>query len=1351
MADISQRVVFTIIPDGLRGRRARLNLHIAPRLSLVAGTSPADLTQFPAWEDWANTINGAEIMLLVDGAPVAVDRVDDADPAIWRALFPSSTPVQTHAFQDLRGADILTYPLAALAASIERDYLDMAGEGGEELPPVRDLEKRIRYQPAIRRDRRALLDLLKESDGLQAVSRREIAIALLAEYHRPLNVEKIMTAEKQGPEDPHENTKYRAHERIPMPDAAALAERFDFHRIVAAIGQHPALMRACGLVVPLEAKAADIPSGNCALQIRIGWDTQDVATEADIRPTTQARRNPGDFRARPRDPSALTGGWLRLDPAKYSLVAMDVDGAGLSLKNFSLNLPAIGDERYDDESFSVDRVPRSGAPRLRTAGIQLAHSRRDVAIRKLFEGSGKLNDAATADDDLELFAEDLIRGWRADVEDDRSRRWQSLLRFDGTYSLVNNGQAIETEDEETPLKLAAGKAADGTHPDLLKATEAVFAWSGWSLAAPQPGLAIMPDDVNHAEGPNEVPPGLPLHVSARARKGSLPLLRFGRQYRVRMRYADLAGGGLGWTPDDIAPSTANSRPYFFGRYEPAEAPILTLIEGDPKPKDGESMARGALRTMDDAAANDISVRRNIVPARVGIRFAELHGVLDKGGRPDPDVYSLLTDRDANYREEVVTTHAFNPADPDTEGDVVETFYARAERPAEITPYLYDPQTAGCALRIAGVPGVNPNKIWPVPFVGDSWNENAPLQWPDARGFSLLASETGTTGWDAGKRVFRVVLKRGERARIRVSALVPKRALLKFKLLDRLRERAEAGADPEAQARYAKVLGEVRRGQHWMFTPWRVVELVHALQRPLVEPAYLNIDAGRAPGDVTASIHYATPIHCKSTVRIDTGGNWIEIDDRGPDGPNIRQLKADAFSRPFARLDHPEGVAKRLFGNHVFDDTRARFVTYQMRATTRFREFMPPAIRADAGALVRRSNAGSIWVPSSSPPAAPVVRYVVPTFGWFESGASGNVQRSWREGGGLRVYLDRPWFSSGSNEMLAVLLSAEATDPRDGPLKDYVTQWGRDPAWAGPKISTIAPERTDFPRRVDAGPVPYDFGDPDNPVTVPDGAAAGTGFPLFDLTPQGAPDNIVVHAVPHAVGYDRARKLWYADIIIRPGDAYFPFVRMALARYQPHAIPGCELSSAVIASFQQLSPDRVATVTPVDLFLDRGRRVAVYGRLPTDGTVRPNAGNVSVRLQRLPPGGDPDLDWRDTPQGQFPQPPPPGVSVGVKRILRTGRAFHIARNSLSLTQRTLVREGTRLVDAGRISEVLEQPGLLDLLLPPLIYEETLLLPPPGDDRLRLLITESETYDTEADDNRTSPEPRQRIVYAATIEL
>lgn len=1343
---VSQRVIFTAIPDGFDSRQALLNLHVAPRLSITSDVQPNILDQFPAWREWAATINAATIRVLVDGTEIGAERVATARLDIWTALFPGTTRVQTHAFQDLRGHDVLTYPLGELAAAIESDYVDLAGQDGGQLPIAKKLGRIAGYAPPRGFDRDAAVELLRTTKSAEDLSRTSIAIGLLAAYHQPLGTQKPMIAKPDNKEDGHVETAFLGAERIDMPTPKEIVERFDFHRIVAAVGQHPALMRACGLVVPLRLKLGDLPTGDFTIAVQIDWKTGDIATETDICPRTRARRDADDFRARPRASGVLRGGWLRMDPARFNLVAMDVDGAGLALKNMAINLPKMEEERFDDERFDTDhRLAQTGTPRIRTAGIQLAQSRRDLAIRGMFERSGSINDLAAANGTPELFAEDLIRGWRADIGDVKSGRWQSLLRFDGDYEFVQAGGQLTTQDEETALQLAAGKAADGSDPKLLKASEALFAWSGWSLAAPQPGLAIMPDDTTHDDAPNTVPDGLPLKVSPTAHPGSLPLLRFGRSYRARMRYADLAGGGIRWFVKPATVPGVESDPYFFGRYEPVEPPALTLIEGDALPKDGESMGRAALRTMDDAAANDVSARRNIVPPHVGVRFAELHGVLDRDGRPDPARYQTLVDRDKDYAEQLVPGTAF---DPDT-GDVTpyDTKFAIGPEAAQ-TPYLYDPLAAGAALKIAGVPGINPDKIWPVSFTGDAWDADAPTNWPDARGFSLHASETEPTGWDATTRMFTVKLAPAERARIRVSALVPKRGIALFKLLERLAVAAES--NDEAKKRYEATRLAISRGQHWMFTPWRTVELVHAVQRPLIVPDYQILGASRGRDEVAARIMSTTPVHAKSTVRIDTDAHWIEIDDTRGDGPDIRTLDSDAFSRPFARLDWPNLVAQRLSDRHVFNDTRARYVGYRMRATTRFREFMPIKIRAQPELLDRTSERRATWVPASSPPAAPVIRYVVPTFGWWEGDAPGGGRRIWREGGGLRVYLDRPWFSSGSNEMLAVLLPRVADVGPNDDLRDFVSQWGADPVWAGPRVRTIAPRRQDLPRRVDRGPIPYDFGDPANPVDIPDGAAAGDGFSFLNLRPQGAPDAVRVEAVPHAVGYDPGRKLWYCDIVVKPGTAYFPFIRLALARYQPHAIAGCELSSVAMASFQQLSPDRVATVVPAGGFGGRGRRVSVFGRTPGEGFSLPSAGNIRVQLQRLSAGGDPDLDWRDTPQGQPPQPTP-DFEIGINTVARSRSVFNVARNVLSGDQRGLLQQAARLDQGSLIGQIGQLPGVFDLLLPPLIHEETLLLPSHGGDRLRLMITEVERYRTEDETGRAAPAPVERIVYAATIEV
>ena len=58
--------------------------------------------------------------------------------------------------------------------------------------------------------------------------------------------------------------------------------------------------------------------------------------------------------------------------------------------------------------------------------------------------------------------------------------------------------------------------------------------------------------------------------------------------------------------------------------------------------------------------------------------------------------------------------------------------------------------------------------------------------------------------------------------------------------------------------------------------------------------------------------------------------------------------------------------------------------------------------------------------------------------------------------------------------------------------------------------------------------------------------------------------------PH---WDGDRELYYSDIEFASGSAYFPFIRLALCRYQPHSMAGIEMSPVRLADFAQLAPDR----------------------------------------------------------------------------------------------------------------------------------------------------------------------------------
>jgi hypothetical protein len=107
----------------------------------------------------------------------------------------------------------------------------------------------------------------------------------------------------------------------------------------------------------------------------------------------------------------------------------------------------------------------------------------------------------------------------------------------------------------------------------------------------------------------------------------------------------------------------------------------------------------------------------------------------------------------------------------------------------------------------------------------------------------------------------------------------------------------------------------------------------------------------------------------------------------------------------------------------------------------------------------------------------------------------------------------------------------------------------DPLWHAAATEPVAPDKF-------AGPA----------LTEPPG----------DFRSLAELDNVDVLLAGYQPGYDKDRQLWYAEIEINPGRAYFPFVRLALARYQPNSVDGAHLSPVVLADFIQVAPQRIVT-------------------------------------------------------------------------------------------------------------------------------------------------------------------------------
>lgn len=583
----------------------------------------------------------------------------------------------------------------------------------------------------------------------------------------------------------------------------------------------------------------------------------------------------------------------------------------------------------------------------------------------------------------------------------------------------------------------------------------------------------------------------------------------------------------------------------------------------------------------------------------------------------------------------------------------------------------------------------------IPF-GDS------SDWTTLRGIRLALAEPAASSselpaWDPEARVLTVFLGKGQMQVVPVSSYAGLNDLKQMGVWQWLREYVEQLAvtspqvdplDPSVD-RTGHVLQRAVEGGHWMLTPPHLITLVHAVQQPIGIPAFAALEvnhqtsrhgallqtapianradptelapltAWRMPGATDAYLHGGLKIHGASTQQVSLFCSWDDpLDDPADPAPKITHhaspvdeihlagieegylVSGSPDGRPggyydpehdqmaFVRdgdftgdLPDPAKQFKDAMPRHEIGDAKHHRISYTAVAASRYREYFPQ----DKGLDFTRSSAPVVVdVPASTRPLAPDVAFVLPTFGWQRQGDS-NLQRSVRFGGGLRIYLHRPWYSSGAGELLGVTLWNNALGNLDqGDLrvrfKPYITQWGMDPIWDTGALGGW-PSINDF-----AGTHRFD-----RAVSLEE-AVNG---------PYGAPGSVDVVGFPPT--YDAQRKLWYADLTLNPaGDTYMPFVRLALVRYQLHALPDARISRVVLADFVQLTPTRAALIT-TDPHHARTVRVVVSGVAPRGPqavtrslrqrkslTSRPT--RIQLHLQERDPTIASDLGWREAAAG-----------------------------------------------------------------------------------------------------------------------
>ena len=1165
---MKQTIVWTALPFGINptGKQLRLSVLISPRLDTTPAASGI-LKDFPDFRNWP-AVN-LRFSVEFNGGTLVAAKVTSSAPSSthWTALFPSSMPVTGFIPDDYSTQTIHSYPVGNVISFLKEQYGRVGVASPTQVPSIQSL----------------LTDGFKDIATLyttKSPDKREPQV-----QDRELDLEKTLTVrigkDKALAPAPSEPTldffrakhfhRFRGGDRA---NKVKLTD-FDFHQALSLLSSHPALLRLLGLVVDLE---VPVKGQATTGTLRVVPDHDLHPGDEDYTPLTAYQFDVPKrlFLPAPNPGSNLADGMLNLQGPEFLLEQVDADGAALKAVDFANQLVLLSSERHK----TADSPTDAGLPALRSGGILLAHTGRAMAQVGKFEGLSKLVNEVVKPPPappVTFFADDLLAGYRVDVEQDGSGVWRSLCEREVTYDFQRPGSPPSvTELDEGAVTTSLSHDAKHAVPTEFLLHEALFHWDGWSLSAPRVGEAIQPDGLSHSEQLKN-PSGSPveLSITSRVPSGTLPRLRFGRAYRLRVRVVDPAGRSLELASDDASKA---SSPLTYRRFEPLEAPVLMWLTGlQPEDLPGESMARLVIRSanfnesLDSVICPELS-ERLIAPPKTSITMAEQLGKLDlPSGGVDGSAatWKRLGAKDAGQMPERDTV------------------------PPASFPYLPDPLAGAAVLR--KLPGTTPGSTTITSFEPAS-------DWMEPKPFRLAIIEgTGAPSWNPGTRTLTVLLTKAQVVKVRLSSLLAPADLDLMAMWHWIMDQAFDADD------ISRLQGIAGTGGHWMLTPARELTLVHAVVQPLARPIIQQISPSRTLGATYASLAGEVEVHGASTGRIDLLASWSE-----PTGEGFK--RRDGNSHAFeVRVHDPEATSVSLDGRrHELGDTKYRHVRYSALATTRFREYFPAPATSDPSNLQRASLASfEVDLLSTARPLAPSVVYVIPTFGWDAHADATGVAS--RRRAGLRVYLESPWFSSGDGELLGVTVwlgpkdfcGAQATPPKlpfivlpflPDSLKPYATQWGRDPIWASGAPHPL-PTLEHFPRAV----------------------AVETGLSLAERQDE------VLAVAGHTVGYDSDRQLFYADLDLNVGEAYYPFIRLALARYQPCSVKDAELSRIVLADFIQLASDRrVWIVREPDN--QQSLAITVSGAGYSRNASFACASQIEVRIERFLDSSEGSIGW-----------------------------------------------------------------------------------------------------------------------------
>ena len=1266
-------LVFTALPwkDAKTGK-LMVSAYVSIQADVPSDTTLADFNDIINWVD---KVSKARFIIQWGTKQTSAKLITDKlDKTLYQQLFIPKIKVRSFQPEDLTVYPIRSYPVKHVLDFIQKAYIAVGNTKSDVLPTEKFFTDEWKDLLAISEYK--VRDLPEQPDRSKLNEGGLITPDLT--YRNRLK--SLLKNAKVVPFDKNPQPSFDFAQLRNFHDATSLniqgkpatipPPNFEYHDILSVLTSYPQLMRKFGLVLDLEVesdhKGIAVPIASLMTTtgtIRVIPQDMDFEKPTKISsPATAYIKTTNGFYTQSKTESIIEKGVLKLNNGDFTVVQIDADGAALKLCNQIDNLQQLkakhlfyiadaglpggskNQEKYENYSQRDE-----GLPVIRSSGIGIARNGLAALLMNKFQRSNTLTDTliklpasspafkginATfvlpAESDA-LYADDVVQGFRMDIAyEDKPTQWYSLHQRQDEYKFkpISGTEIIATNIEPDEGFIQVAMSQQTSSEKQLTVGEVLARWEGWSLSVLKPGKSLN----NPGAGEKEISDNtkenekytLPGYIDFRLQakssiiktKGTLPLLRFGKNYRIKIRTVDLAGNSIPFSSSPENEAVAVMKNIQYRRYESLPTPVLVLGNDC---RDGESIEHMVIRSNFDTATttyeqnNPVKIdgvtqkypptaTRHIKAPKAAQQFAETHGQFDAAFGAGNAVeakkmYDYITDPKRD--KETV-----NPTDyTDKINYVVDGETKKVE-----LEYLADPMAAGALFVISrkseDIGDWKKGDVQPFSFYFDEavtdTNINKPFsvsEWmfPKSLRIRLEEDTTARVRWDSGERKFIVYLPKGHNVTLHYASFWRPDDIKRVSGMNDLLFNS-AAANSTAR-------GHAMKGQHWMFSPWREIRLTHAVQQPLLEPSMKTIEASRKYDDTIAELSSLIRVSGISTDKINLEARWDEYkDDLAELGPDIVKAAAHVAALPVQYDDatlvngdplidgnpyqfsnqpseHAEDIIVQQFG-----DTKHRNVEYQPIATTRYREYFTRLINEAKDlnknfTITRNGNKIKVNILSTARPVAPQVEYVLPSFNWAKNASQKTITHL--RTGNTRVYMKRPWFSSGEGEQIAVVLAKGKDFTPE--LAKYCTIWGKDPLFFSGELNS-----SNFPT-------------PDQP-TFPFASHYEVNLTINETT------GIRVAAASYNVLYDQERQLYYADIPIAINQAYFPFVKLALARYQFDSLRlnerECCLSNIVHTDWIQIVPPRATIVTFPDQANKNKLTVGLGGTSPFVGISNP---------------------------------------------------------------------------------------------------------------------------------------------------